>query len=75
MAMSDTQRGAAIAMAFAHSQGRDPEGGLPPQDKNSMTIEGPNIQDNTGGMPNVPPKMGPQMPTDDPYLKYRTQQA
>lgn len=70
MAMTDTQRGAAIAMAFAHSQGRDPEGGLPqdPQNQSHMEIEMP-------GPGNIPPKMGPVPPTEDPYLKWRTSQA
>lgn len=68
MAMSDTQRGAAIAMAFAHSQGRDPEGGLP-QGQSSMSIEGPNIQDNTDKGQFAPPQVGPGLPMYNPQYQ------
>jgi hypothetical protein len=66
MAMDDTQRGAAIAMAFAHSQGRDPEGGLPQENQGGMTIEGPNVNDLPAPGNFAPPLMGPGLPSMNP---------
>lgn len=51
--------GAAVGRMFANQNGHSHTG-----DNNDIYIT-----------PTVPPKEGPQMPADDPYLKYRTQQA
>jgi hypothetical protein len=49
-----------------------------PQNKSRIYIEpmdGPPIVDLSKGAPLIPEKKGPMVPTDDPYLKYRTQKA
>jgi len=46
------------------------------KDNNSMSIEGPNIIDESGpDFPNMPKKSSPQLPIDDPFKKFRTEQA
>ena len=47
-----------------------------PKDNNSMTIEGPNVIDESGDkMPKVPEKQGPTLPVDDSFKNLRTQKA
>ena len=48
-----------------------------PSDRNSITIDGPNIVDESGShLPKVPPKPEqPQLPVDDAFRKLRTNQA
>lgn len=46
-----------------------------PKDKTSMSVEGPNVVDlSEDKFPKLPPKQSPQLPVDDPFLKYRTEQ-
>ena len=46
------------------------------QENNSMTIDGPNVIDESGdSFPKVPPKPSPQVPSDDSFKKWRTEQA
>ena len=58
MAMDDTQKGAAIGMAFAHSQGYDPLGGEPGM-PSTMNPGLPGM-----GLPQQMPQQPQQMPQD-----------
>ena len=50
-------------------------GDAPKKDNSSMTIEGNVIDESGPGIPKLPPKQSPQLPADDAFLKYRTQQT
>ena len=60
--------------SHAHKARQDAGLAKPKGDNNSMTIEGPNVVDESGSAPKVPPKK-PSLPSDDIFLKYRTSQA
>jgi hypothetical protein len=46
------------------------------KDKSHIEIEGPNIIDESGdNFPNMPAKPSPQVPTEDSFRKFRTEQA
>lgn len=50
--------------------------GLTPHNNSSMKIEGAGILDESGPkFPSLPTKTSPTLPTQDPFLKLRTEQA
>jgi hypothetical protein len=53
---------------------RQAAGLAPKKENNSMTIDG-NVVDESGTGPKIPEKQSPQLPSDDPSLRWRTEQA